>query len=219
MNLKKFKRLLSVALSANMLLSTNMTALAAETAAPIQANTAVEQEIHDHDWQLETTQKAPTANESGWGTYVCECGEIQEGAIEPASFIADENVDDTTTAATGVTLGENTKTLIIGESYTLKATVTPENATAILTWKAELANQNGDPTAVQITANPENGTAAITPTQAGTITVTVETDNSTPESPIKATCTITVVEHTHVYTAMGRKAPSCQVEGMEAHYV
>ncbi len=82
MNFKKFKRLLSVTLSAAMVLSTNITGFAAE---PI-AN----QEAHEHDWQLEATIKAPAADEAGWGTYVCECGESQEGAIEPTAAIAED---------------------------------------------------------------------------------------------------------------------------------
>ena len=86
MNFKKFKRLLSVALSASMLLSTNMTALAAETTVPAPTNIAVEEENHEHNWQLDNVIKEATATEDGIGTYSCaECGTTKDGAIVSAA--------------------------------------------------------------------------------------------------------------------------------------
>lgn len=90
MNFKKFKRLLSVTLSASMLLSTNMTALATEAAAPIQADSAAEQEIPE-DIQLQSTEiKEATVTEDGITQYVSENGEIRY----KANALTDETADN-----------------------------------------------------------------------------------------------------------------------------
>lgn len=93
MNFKKLKRMLSIVLSATMILSTNMTGFAAELAAPAEA--VAEQESHEHNWQLDEVLEEATAEEAGIGVYVCdECDATQTGAIDPTDPISEAGEQD-----------------------------------------------------------------------------------------------------------------------------
>lgn len=81
MNLKKMKRLLSVVLSATMILSSNMTGFAAEIAAdptaPAEESQIQEPTEHEHQWQLVEDLK-------GIERYAC----MVEGCTETKNEVA-----------------------------------------------------------------------------------------------------------------------------------
>ena len=87
---------------------------------------------------------------------------------------------------TGVTLDQAELALYTGDTATLSATVTPENATnKSLTWSSD--NQN--------VATVENG--KVTAKAAGTATITVTTEDGEKT----ATCTVTVTDKTYTISA------------------
>ena len=144
MNFKKFKRLLSVTLSASMLLSTNMTALATETAAPIQANTAVEQEIQSNDLQSDTEIiKEATADEAGISTYISEDGSIGYKALTLSN--QDDETGMTPREGEVASIGETSYTTLAEAITAAKANTDPSGKTITLISDATLdANQTLD---------------------------------------------------------------------------
>ena len=93
MNFKKLKRLLSIALSVSMILSSNLTGLAAQTVADPTAATEESQESgeHEHDWQLVETLK-------NINRYACSVEGCEETKIETSKDNADEEVQTETAA-------------------------------------------------------------------------------------------------------------------------
>lgn len=107
MNLKKMKRLLSVVLSATMILSSNMTGLAAEIAAdptaPAEESQIQEPTEHEHQWQLVEDLK-------GIERYACMvegCTETKNEVAPIADDSEQTNPDENNTSADEV-IGDNT---------------------------------------------------------------------------------------------------------------
>lgn len=97
--------------------------------------------------------------------------------------------------ATGIALDLTTLTMVVGESATLNATVTPEGSTDTLTWTSS------DERYVTV----ENG--VVTAVKAGSATVTVY---SNEHNDVEATCEVTVYEDSAKVTISG--APTGEVE-------
>lgn len=111
---------------------------------------------------------------------VCElstCEEVDIGIVPALSF---EEIPITPIAVSGVTLSDNEKGLLVGESFTLTSTVSPENAkNKNITWASSAPNIATVSTSGLVTAISEGS---------ATITVTTEDGSKT------ATCKITVVQ-------------------------
>ncbi|WP_443739393.1 Ig-like domain-containing protein [Treponema sp.] len=111
---------------------------------------------------------------------VCElstCEEVDIGIVPALSF---EEIPITPIAVSGVTLSDNEKGLLVGESFTLTSTVSPENAkNKNITWASSAPNIATVSTSGLVTAISE-GSAAIT--------VTTEDGSKT------ATCKITIAQ-------------------------
>jgi len=90
------------------------------------------------------------------------------------------NDGDVNVSVTGVTLNKTALTLLPGDTETLTATVTPDNATdKTVAWSSDNTNA--------ATVNPTTG--EVTGVSAGTAIITVTSNDN---ANLKATCTVTV---------------------------
>jgi uncharacterized protein YjdB len=93
--------------------------------------------------------------------------------------------EDTTVAVTGITLSEDTLELEAGETGTLSATVSPENAT-----NKNVSWLSSDETKATVSVNAATGVATVSAVAAGTATITV----TTADGDFEAECEVTVTE-------------------------
>ena len=97
MNFKKFKRLLSLTLSAAMVLSTNVTGFAAEITSPDSDIAAQADESHQHTWGTWETILAPTCTVEGVEGRSCTsstCWEMETKVTSPLKHSYDETAED-----------------------------------------------------------------------------------------------------------------------------
>lgn len=110
-----------------------------------------------------------TANKSGSAVITAICGS--------KTVTCNVTVESGNVAVTGVSLSDSSKTLVVGGSFTLTATVSPSNATnKNVTWSSSNTS----------VASVNNGT--VTALSSGTTTITVSTEDGNKT----ATCNVTV---------------------------
>lgn len=129
-----------------------------------------EAEYERHSWDNGEVTEEPTEDTTGEMTYTCdECGAMKYEVI-PELPSEEVSVD-------GVSLNKSSATITVGETLTLRATVTPSNATdRTVKWTSS------DTTIASVT----NG--VVTGKKAGTATITVTTTDGNKT----AKCTVTV---------------------------
>ena len=91
---------------------------------------------------------------------------------------------------TGITLDSNEKTLVVGDTGTLKATIAPDNAT-----NREFQWSTSNSSILKI-VSAQNGTLTFEAASAGTATITA----TTKDGNYTASCTVTVTEQTSTST-------------------
>ena len=121
-----------------------------------------------HDWSSWQTVTAPTVDSEGLEKRVCsKCG-AEETRVVPKLVPV---------KVTGVKLNKSSKSLTIGDTFTLTATVKPNNATdKSVTWSSSNTS---------VATVDENG--VVTAVAEGTATITATASNG-----VKADCTVTV---------------------------
>ena len=121
-----------------------------------------------HDWSSWQTVTAPTVDSEGLEKRVCsKCG-AEETRVVPKLVPV---------KVTGVKLNKSSKSLTIGDTFTLTATVKPNNATdKSVTWSSSNTS---------VATVDENG--AVTAVSEGTATITATASNG-----VEASCSVTV---------------------------
>ena len=121
-----------------------------------------------HDWSSWQTVTAPTVDSEGLEKRVCsKCG-AEETRVVPKLVPV---------KVTGVKLNKSSKSLTIGDTFTLTATVKPDNATdKSVTWSSSNTS---------VATVDENG--VVTAVSEGTATITATASNG-----VEASCTVTV---------------------------
>ena len=121
-----------------------------------------------HKWSSWQTVTAPTVDSEGLEKRVCsKCGAEETRAISKLEPVA----------VTSVKLNKSSKSLTIGDTFTLTATVKPNNATdKSVTWSSSNTS---------VATVDENG--VVTAVAEGTATITATASNG-----VKADCTVTV---------------------------
>ena len=121
-----------------------------------------------HDWSSWQTVTAPTVDSEGLEKRVCsKCG-AEETRVVPKLVPV---------KVTGVKLNKSSKSLTIGDNFTLTATVKPNNATdKSVTWSSSNTS---------VATVDENG--VVTAVSEGTATITAAASNG-----VEASCTVTV---------------------------
>ncbi len=181
MNFKKLKRMLSIVLSATMILSSNMTGLAAEVSAPVPTESVAEQE----NLQLDTELRKSTVDEAGIAKYTTDAGDVMYGT----SALADGDIT-LSNSEMNLTLGGQT-------TGTLTATVvaTPGTNPAEypkVTWSTADANiATVESNAADTDPVTNEQTATVTAVSAGTTTITATIGEDPDTTSVSCTVTVT----------------------------